>query len=56
MLANGLTNAIRRQFAMIVRNSQVFVGILGVFVSILGVNMLLKFVRKAYSQHIREQP
>ena len=49
MVANGLTNAIRHQFAMITRWSPVFVSIRGLSwgVTIIS-NMLLKIARKPY--------
>ena len=59
MLSNGLTNAIRRQNAMIASHSSVFISILKLGKHSGGLakirNLLLKFVRKAYSQLIREQ-
>ena len=57
-MANGFTNAIRHQFAMIAkviaRRSQVFVSIRGRSCGVVNIrNMFLKFDRKAYSYCFR---
>ena len=53
-MANGLTNAIRHQFAMIASHSYVFVSIRGRSWGVANIrNMLLKFARKAWTLYRR---